>query len=86
MHGKLPRWRKDDVEFVCRALARHPENINITDLVRDLGLEDVHPSGSKTEEYMRVRAALHAAFHAGRVLREGRVWGLVTMPPAARAG
>ena len=84
MCGSLPRWKKDDVAFVCSVLAKHPENLNITELVRELGFSDRLPNDSEshTSEYMRMRAALRGAEKRGLVMREGRKWGLVVLPQA----
>ena len=86
MNGALPRFRKDDVGFVCSVLARYGKSlVNATQIVRDLGLRDRGETEGHTPEYSRVLAALHKARELGLVVREAREWGLVNAPSAPAA-
>ncbi len=76
--GKLPKWKEDDISFVVGILAARylDKTTTIAGLVRALGLRVRKDNDSPTDEYYRVRAALHAAHERKLVKRSGQRWGL----------
>ena len=76
--NKLPKFKEDDPSFILALItARYPdETVTIARLVRDLGFRDRHDDGNPTQEYYRVRAAVHALHARKLVRRSGREWGL----------
>ena len=76
---ELPKWREDDVAFVVSLFTKRYPKVTktIVGLVRDLGLRTRKDSGLNwSEEYYRVRAALHTAHERGLIKRRGQRWGL----------
>lgn len=80
--GVLPRWREDDVAFLC-ALLRTSYGlrlVTIAQVVSDLHFQHASDDADKprSPEYYRIRRAFHEARSRGLLRRSGIRWGLAS--------